>query len=207
LTRAAIRALISANLGDVGISYYQESEINSSIQDGYNEVVAKSLCLVKSVTMDWLDGVNYYDFLALGVNDYIGTIAIFNNVTNVFLKDDISIRDFDRIRRDWELWEGTPLFWAPHSLYKIAVAPRPTTATGTFTLYYWAKADTLSDSSVPIIATDVQEILEFYSTADLLETAEEITKAQNYWKDYQGGLLDYKNRCHLLASSDLVLRV
>ena len=208
MTRQQIRDVIRVNLADVGISYYSDAEINSSIQDCYNEVCAKSQCLVKSATsLTWRES-NYYDFVTLGVTDYLGCIAIFNILTNQWLRDDLSLRDFDRIRRDWELWKGQPQFWASHSLQYVAVAPRVAVAIGTYTLWYWAVAPTLSgDSDTPLIAVDMHDLFEYYCTADLLETAEEAVKAAAFWKPYEEHLLSYKQRCHELAKAELLLRI
>lgn len=207
MTRKEIRDLVRINLADAGITYYSDAEINASIQDAYNEICAKSQCLVKSSTRNWA-AANYYDFLTDGVTDYLGCIAIFNNVTNQWLRDDLSLRDFDRLRKDWELWTGQPQYWAPHSIKYTAIAPKLATAAGTFILWYWATAPTLSgDSDTPSIATDVHDLFEQYCTGDLLETAEEAVKASVFWSQYDAGILEYKERCHNLAKAELLLRI
>lgn len=209
MTRAQIRALVRSNLSDAGITFYDDDAINQSLQDGYNEVAAKCRCIQKSATVNQVAKSPYYDFITLGTADYLGTIAIFNLITKFWLRDDVSLRDFDRIRRDWEMWSGQPQFWAPHSLQYVAVSPNlAATAGEQFTLWYWATAPTFTtDSDVPLIATDMQNLLEYYATADLLEDASEITKASIYWADFEEDKLQYKERCVNLAKADLLLRV
>lgn len=206
-----IAANVRANLSDAGITYYDADYINNSLQDAYNEVAAKTRCIIKSVTLNQLANKNYYDFLALGVTDYIATIGIFNLDTQFWLRDDINLRDFDRIRRDWELWTGEPQFWASHSKQYIAVCPTLPAIVGNtnqFTLWYWAQAPSISaNSGVPLIATDMQSILEKYSTADLLEGAEELTKSSVFWAEYEMDKEKYKERCVKLAAADLLLRI
>jgi hypothetical protein len=209
MTRVQIRDKIRVNLADTGITYYSDDEINASIQDCYNEVAAKTQFLTKSTPLSWISGKTYYDFVNdSSVTDYLGCIAIFNNNTNMWLRDDISLRDFDRLRRDWELWHGAPQFWAPHSFQRVAICPRMTTATGTFVLWYWAAAPIMTvDSDVPLVATDMQDLFENYCTADLLETAEEIVKAATFWQTYDEHLASYKERSHNLAKAQLLLRI
>lgn len=209
MDREDIRNVIRTNLADVGITYYSDDEINASIQDAYNEVCAKSQCLVKSSTKSWVSGKNYYDpVVDLSITDYLGCVAVFNNNTNWWLRDDISLRDLDRLRRDWEVWSGNPQFWAPHSFQRFAVAPKLTSAVGTFNLIYWASAPVMtSDSDIPVIATDMHDLFEYYCTADLLETAEEAVKANIFWALYEDHLAEYKKRCHDLARANLLLRV
>src|SRR5438093_12432235 len=87
MTRGQIRDNVRVNLSDVGITFYTDQEINESIQDAYNEIVAKTLCNIKSVTYPWSSvSGNYIDFVSdFALVDYIGTYAIFNNLTNWWL--------------------------------------------------------------------------------------------------------------------------
>lgn len=211
-TRGELRDIIRSNLADAGLgTYYTDDEINASIQDAYNEIVAKTLCNIKSsLAIAWpVAGTPYFDFLNdYAITDYLGTYAIFNNNTNFWLRDDISIRDLNRIRRDWEAWRGQPLYWTPHSLQRIVVIPTLTTGSGTFDLWYYATAPVMaSDSDVPIIAADNHSLIEWYSTADLIETAEEVAKASLYWAQYEPNKEEYKARCHNIAQSNLALRI
>jgi hypothetical protein len=149
MTRGEIVATIQRNLADAAITYYALGDINDSIQDAYNEIVSKTQCLVKTVVLPWQDDLVYYDFEHNGVPDYMGTIAIFNIATNQWLRDDVSLRDFDRLRRDWEIWNGMPQFWASHARQYIAVAPHLLIGTGqSFKLFYWANA--------PILISDLR---------------------------------------------------
>lgn len=209
-TRLQLREILQVNLAEAGLNtgYYSDSELNDSIQDAYNEVVAKSYCLVKSTTLNFVANTNYYDFISLGVSDFMGTIAIFNNLTNWWLRDDLTLRDADRIRRDWETWYGSAQFWTPHSLKYTIILPKQLIAIGTFKLIYWAMAPTLaSDSDTFLIADDANTLLEQYCTADMLETAEEPSKAMTWWTHYFNSLEQYKARCRNQAGADLLLRV
>lgn len=211
MTRGDLRENISKNLADANVTFYSIDDINNSIQDGYNEVVAFAQPIVKHIQLQWQAGVNYYDFLKqMGISDYMGCLAIFNDMTNQWLRDDLSIRDFDRLRRDWEKWNGTPQFWTPHSLKYVAVAPKlaSTVADNKFTLWYYGIAPTLqSDDDAFLIAADKISLLEYYSTADLLESAEENVKANEWWTEYDSDLPSYKERCHNLARYQLLQRV
>lgn len=208
MNRQQIAANIRDNLADRGVKSVTANSINESIQDGYNEVVGKSLCLVKSVVLSWQSQITYPNFQAMGVTDYLGTIAIFNYNTNLWLEDNLTFRDLDRIRPNWETWEGNPRFWLPHSLTRITIAPRLSNAYGTFKLVYWANAPTLAgDLDVPLIASDMQSLLEDYATADQLETLEEPKKASFSWGSYKAKLELYKQRVMNLASIDLLQRL
>jgi hypothetical protein len=145
------------------------------------------------------------------VTDFLGVIAIFNNNTNLWLRDDLSKRDFDRIRIDWELWTGQSQYWTPISLKYIAVAPRLQQGTGTMDLWYWGKAPIWTDAddtvTEPLVASDMQSLFEYFSTADLLESAEEPTKASIWWQKYMVNRESYKQRCRDNARPDLLQRI
>ena len=216
MTRAQLRANVRSNLYDAGVTFYDDDAINQSLQDGYNEVAAKCRCITKSAAVQQLANQPYYDFLNVsGVTDYLGTVAIYNADTLFWLRDDVSIRDFDRIRRDWETWTGEPQFWAPHSQQYIAVCPvlaAVITGVNLFTLWYWAQAPSFAaqespDSTAPLIATDMQPLLEWYATGDLLEDAQEVTKAQDWWQRFEADKIKYRERCINLAKAQLLLRV
>jgi hypothetical protein len=209
---------IQINLGGAGVTYYTVEEIANSIQDAYNEIAALVLYNVKKVTLNWPAYINFFDFVNyFGVTDYLGTIAIFNNSTDQFLRDDVQLRDFDRLRRDWEWWSGTPQFWAPHSPQYIAITPSypPNTAGLTFVLYYYAQSpiivgepiDPINNDATFLIASDMDDIIEFYTTADLLETAEEPNKAVSWWKHYLDHIVQYKERSHALAKYELLMKI
>jgi hypothetical protein len=233
-TRGQIKTTVRTNLNDSGVTFWSEDDLNDSFQDAYDDVVCLSQCIVKSVVIHWIGDLSYLNFVNdYGISDYLTTVAIFNNSTNLWLRDDLNLRDFDRLRRDWEFWSGTPQFWASSDPLHIAIAPKyptPTngtnsvfnasafsgvffigsnaTALGTFKLVYLAQAPALSDdSSTFFTASDVQNLFEFYVTADMLEQAQEFTKATEYWEKYYSSLEEYSDRVKRNNKSDLLLRV
>ncbi len=208
-TRAQLRSSVRANLADAGITFYDDTMINDALQDAYDDVATRCRPIVKSASIAQQAGTPYYDLSNLGISDYLGTIAIFNPSSNLWLRDDATHRDLDRIRRDWETgWTGTPQMWCPHSLKYIIIVPNlAVVTTETLTVWYWALAPTMAESTTPLVATDMQNLLEHFATADLIETAEEFKKALFYWGLYNEDVNPYRYRCQNLAASDLLLRV
>jgi hypothetical protein len=228
-TRGQIKADVQDNLSDLNLNFFSDDDLNTSVQDAYTDIAILTQCIQKQSTQNWISNLSYYNFVNLGVSDYFGTIAIFNNVTNLWLRDDVSLKDFDRIRRDWELWIGTPIFWAPSDPVNIAIAAKylasnlgafaatafssgffldSSGALGSFILYYWGIAPTLvSDASTFLIASDMQRLLTNYATADLLEQAQEFGKADDFWNKYNADITSYSDRVKRNAKSDLLLRI
>jgi len=237
-TRGQLKITIRQNLDDDVASFYSDTDLNESLQDAYDDIASLTQCITSIAdNLVWVPNLVYYDpRVDLGMIDYLGMVAIFNYSTNRWLRDDLSIRDFDRIQRNWECWTGTPQFWAPSDPYHFAIAPNyPGTLSGgafnqvdfsssydvvvnslnpvgalatTFKLVYYSQAPKLtSDSSTFKIASDMQTLLEFYSTADLLEQSQEFVKASEYWEKYYESIENYADRVKRANKADLLMRV
>lgn len=229
-TRGVIKSIVRTNLNDNGITFWSDSDLNDSIQDAYDDIVCLSQCIPKTATFKWIGQLTYYDAIQdLGLTDYLSTVAIFNYSTNLWLRDDLNLRDLDRLRRDWECWIGTPQFWVSTSPRHFAIAPKYPTqrsngafsapafseafyigsnSLNSFKILYWATAPILTgDSSTLLTASDVQNMFEFYVTADMLEQAQEFSKAAEFWGKYYDSLTEYSQRVKANNKSDLLLRV
>lgn len=202
-----IKSNIRKNLDDVGITFYNADDVNDSTTDAYNDIIARTRPIIKKAAgLTWIGNLSYINFVTdYGITDFMAVTAIFNNLTNLFLDDNLSLKQFNLIRQDWEIDVGQPTNWAPHSYQRIAIFPKQPTSFGTFDLYYWALAPTVVDSDSPLIAPDMQDMFEQYGTADLLEQAEEYQKALVFWQEYFSNLEEYQERVQKLAKSDLML--
>lgn len=208
MTRQQVKEAVLKNLNDAGAVYYTADDLNDSIQDAYDDIVALSQCLISSITLNWQSNQTYYFFESLGATDFLAVLAVFNHNTNRFLDDSISLTQFDRIRDDWEIWGGQPEYWAPHSFESAAIIPRLVVATGQYTLYYTKRAPAMSQDADAFLFTRLAEdLVEQYVTADLLEQAEEFIKAGIFWKVYFEGIIAYKEQCKNIAKADLILHV
>ena len=209
--RGQIKSTIRVNLDDAGVTFYSDSDLNESLQDAYDDIVCMTQCITTiQDNISWPANLVYINPKTdLGLSDYLATVAIFNNNTKRWLRDDLTLRDFDRIRRDWEMWQGTPQFWSPSDPNYIAIAPTyQGNPTGTLKMVYWAQAPVLvNDSNTFLTASDVQNMFEFYCTADMLEQAEEFQAAGEFWEKYYGTLAEYSHRVKLNNKADLLMRV
>lgn len=206
MTRAQLKTRLTSNLGDAQSVFWTDADKNYAIQDAYSDAIAFAKVLTKSATISLVANQPYYNLRSL-ISDFIGCIAIFNPATNKWLFDDQTVRDFDKLRIDWEMWNGEPAFWAPVSPDLVAIIPSKSVSAGTLTVYYWASAPTLSsDSDVFLLADDlIGDSLETCATGDLLEQAEEFVKAQSYHARYEKSLQEIADRYNNMAKSDLIL--
>ena len=208
---AQIETNLGINLNDASQVHFTQADLVASLQDSYDDIVCRSQCIIKKVTLNWPSDLSYYDFKndsQFGpVSDFMVVTAIYNNTTKRWLQDDLSLSQFDKLRTYWEIWYGTPNWWAFASLSKCAVTPRQLIGVGTFDLYYWALAPTVGSSDTPLVASDMYKLFEQYSTADLLDTVNEYTKASIWRADYEMLLEEYIDRTKVLCRSDLRLLI
>jgi len=182
LTRDNIASRVRFNLDDSGITFFSADDINESIQDGYDEVVAVARTITGNYEIPLEDETSYYNFRGI-IPDYIHVAGIFNNNTNRWLDyyAHVLLRE---LRTDWELAKGESEGFTVWDGRWISVFPRLATGLGTFTVLYKASANTLAAATVPSIPFAYERILEYYSTMDLLEQSEEYGKAGLWTKDY-----------------------
>ena len=182
MTRDDLAARVRFNLDDAGITYFSANDINDSLQDAYDEVVALAGTIETAANLPFVSDTIYYDVLAT-ITDYMRPIAVKNDVTDRFL-DLVIAENMNSFRLDWERGTGNSEVGAIIDHRWFAVFPHMITASGNMKFYYKASANTLSSATTPTIPTEHQTILEYYSTADLLEQMEEIEQASKYWQDY-----------------------
>ena len=182
MTRDQILDRVKKNLNDEGIVFWTSQDGYDSIQDGYEAVAVESLCIEKSTTLARQDGLLYYNLYQL-ITDFLAIKAIYNPNSGMWLPS-ISLKELQGHGNDWEKIVALPTHFCPVSFEYTILWPRYTGTTFNWTIYYAAQAPTLSASTVPLIPTEFQTVLEDYCTADLLEQAQELNKASRYWLSY-----------------------
>ena len=208
-TFTEIKTNIRTNLADAGITSYAAADLDYSVQDAYDDIAFRTGCIIKkSTSTAWTANLNYYDFRST-FTDFMSCLAIFNDSNNRWLEDNVTLRQMRMIRSNWEMWLGQPNWWIPISPKYVAICPKLDSvgSTDKYTLFYAASAPTVVDGDTPLIVTDMQDLLEFYSTADLLEQFEEFTKASEMWKIYFSRSDEYKERVKNIAKADLLVLI
>lgn len=165
-------------------NYYSTSDVLNSMQDGYDEVVAFSGCILKSVAIPFEANKTYYDLITL-IPDYVGVFAIFNQGIKRWMQSS-SLRKFNLDRPDWETALGVPYHFSVISHRWMAIYKKPGSADyGNMDIFYVASAPALSlDSSVIQIPDDQVTALSEYIETDLWEQNQEWTKAGNHLASY-----------------------
>lgn len=199
MTRAQVKAKVRENLDDAGVTFYSEDDLNDSIQDGYNLVVASTGCIQRATLFPRLAETHWK--LAPSIPDFLYLTAIYDYETKRWLKG-VSRRQLRVMREDWELQSGSLLMFSIPQIDRVSVYPHPAEAKGACLIYYRALAPELTDATPLLIPSAHEDIIEFYSTADLLEQAKELTQAANWWDEFYSDLPRLKRAVSLSAKSD-----
>lgn len=179
MTRDDIATRIRFNLNDAGITFYSANDVNNSIQDGYDEVVAIAQPIELLSVLNWTGELVYYNFSNL-ISRYLRPIAIFDNRSNRWLENK-GLPFLQSQRIDFESVSGPPFWYHVLDFNYTVFNPRYQDTSGTFDVLFKAAANTLIGSDVPSLPNSLVRILELYGTADLLEQNEEYEKAERYW--------------------------
>lgn len=180
MTRAELRTRLK--LYHENTTYYTDIDFNDSIQDGYDEVVALTGCILKAAVIPYVPSLTYYDMRVL-IPDYVGVIAIFNPNNKRWLCP-TSILKLEQVEDDWETRIGTPDSFAPVSHRYVAIYRKMTVLYGDMWVYYVASAPTLTDSDPLIGIPEEYMPVENYVITDLYEQQQEWTKALGQFRDY-----------------------
>ena len=190
MTRNELAQRVRTDLDDLSAGFYTAQDTTDSLQDGYNLVASLSECVENNAVINFTGGLCYYDFPSL-IPDFLRIYGIYNNDTNRWMEP-IDTIELYKLRDNYELTNGTPWWFQPISHKYTMIFPAPATTTGSMTVLYKAQAPSMTDDTIPAIPQVDHNILEFYSTADLLEQCEEFIKALKYWEIFNKTLEDVK---------------
>jgi len=172
---------VQRNLDDLGSNFYDPTnDILPSLQDGYNLVAALTESIETYVSVPFQSGLVYYDFSKY-IPNYLRIFGIYNNNINRWMYP-TSMLELYRIRDNWELGAGDPYWFLPIDYHTVALFPVQAVGVGSMTVMFKATADTLVNSTTnfPQLPQEHGNVLEFYSTDDLLDEAQEWSKALDY---------------------------
>lgn len=199
---ANIRFNIASNLGDSEMVLHSSDSINESIQEAYELICAKTLCLEKSFKFPQIDNQVYYDFGQFHP-DFLAVSGIWSFNINRWLIP-ASRKLFDTWRWDWELMTGEPRWFDPINYRYVCIIPHNSPTSGAFQVFYKAKADFLTDAQFPSIPPSAFKAIENYATADQFFIDREFTKGSRYYKDYLVDLPIIKKLALRKADADRV---
>jgi len=175
-TIADIFGEIQNNLYDLKLRWFTTDDINNSLQDSYNKIVAL-LGPIEHSTFIPIISEPYYDLRQ--IPDFMYVVGIYNPFTNLWLQGG-SYREMKATFQTF-LQIGQPRFMNIMDFNRILMWPYLPNATGVLYVLYKASAPPISPSHTPILPYGTgARLLEYFTTADLLEQSREFKKAQTW---------------------------
>ncbi len=182
MNRSNIAFNVASNLGDPGMVQHSQDSINTSIQEAYEYLCVKTLCLEKSFKFPQIGNKVYYDFLTFHP-DLLCVSGIWSFNINRWLIP-ASRQLFDQWRWDWELMEGEPRWFDPINYRYTCIIPHNTTTSGGFMIFYKAKAEQTSDDTIFSLPQSALKAIENYATFDQFAIDREFTRCTRYFKQF-----------------------
>lgn len=190
MTRGDLKTRVRINLEDAGITFYTATDIEDSLQDAYYWTSVFANTIEKSVDISFQTSCAYYNLSSI-ISDLFALTGIFDIARNRFLCYKSRL-DLILIRHDYEKWSGPPEYFFVHDQNYTFIGPQPPnivsavqTSDRDLKIFYRAYDDHVtSDAHSYRIPIQGEDCLEFYAVADLLEQAQEWTKAQVFWDKF-----------------------
>jgi hypothetical protein len=196
MTRGEVKARVRANLDDNAVTFYTATDIDDSLADAYywSSIFANSIEKTKNISFQ--QSCPYYN-LQLIIPDHFAVTGVYDLARSRFLPYK-SRQELTSLNHLYETWAGPPEYFFVHSQNYLFIGPQPLnvaslvqTGEANLKIFYRAFDDNISDDfhhqyRIPVQADDC---IEFYATADLLEQAQEWSKAQFYWDKFHQQLI------------------
>jgi hypothetical protein len=199
VTRADVKTRVRANLDDNAVTFFTSIDIDDSLTDAYYWSSAFANTIEKTANISFQQDCPYYN-LQLIIPDHFAVTGVYDLKRHRFLTYR-SRQELTHIHNSYEIWHGPPEYFFIHSQNQLFIAPQPLnissltqTAEQDLKIFYRAFDDNVIDDFHHSYRLPIQgeDCLEFYATADLLEQAQEWSKAQFYWDKFYAQLITSK---------------
>lgn len=182
---------VQTNLYESNLRWFSQDDIWASMQQAYNKIVALLTPIEKSTFIPIIDSP-YYDF-AKQIPDFMYVSGIYNPSTLLWLRG-MSYKMMKQLYQTY-LAIGNPENYNICDFRRLIIWPYLPQAHGVLYVVYKAKAPTIYISGptyngdgyynwdgVPLLPYSVaKQLLEYFTTADLLEQSRRFVKATVWW--------------------------
>ena len=186
MTEAEVTRRVRANLDDAAITFYTQTDISDSLRDAYYYSSIFANTIEKTATITLIPYTPYYNLSVL-IPDHFAITGVYDISRSRFLSY-LGRRELSQMRSDYECWKGPPEFFNIHSQTYLFIGPQPFNGSPKLKLFYRAFDDSTPAANYRL-PVEGEDCLEYYATADLLEQAQEWTKAQYFWDKFHSQLV------------------
>jgi len=199
MTRSEVKTRVRANLDDLAVTFFTATDIEDSLFDAYYWASVFANTIEKTKNISFQKDCPYYHLQTI-IPDHFAVTGVYDVIRERFLRYKSRI-ELVFLRSNYEVWPGPPEYFFIHSQNYLFIGPQqinvPSVAQSSqvdLKIFYRAFDDvaTASDNGVFRIPIQGEDCIEFYATADLLEQAQEWTKAQFYWDKFHSQLITSK---------------
>lgn len=198
MTRAEVKTRVRANLDDNAVTFFTATDIEDSLSDAYYWASIFANTVEKTKNISFQKDCPYYNLQTI-IPDHFAVTGVYDFARDKFLSYKSRL-ELIGLRANYEVWPGPPEYFFIHSQNYLFIGPQPLNIASAgqsgnidFKIFYRAFDDEVtSDNGQYRLPLQGEDCIEFYATADLLEQAQEWTKAQFYWDKFHSQLITSK---------------
>lgn len=194
MTRGEVKTRVRANLDDAAVTFFTITDIEDSLSDAYYWSSVFANTIEKTANISFQQTCPYYNLQTI-IPDHFAVTGVYDLARNRFIPYKSRL-ELIQLNNHYEMWHGPPEYFFIHSQNYLFITPQPLnissltqTTNQDLKIFYRAFDDSVHhDSSAYRLPLQGEDCLEFYATADLLEQAQEWSKAQFYWDKFYSQL-------------------
>lgn len=194
MTFSQIQTEVRRRLNELNANFWSDSDVNRSINDGYDEMSDASEWYETSATVTTFANQTYYDMTSLTGSTVLSPKSCQNPTTKFWLHPVDPLFMDTQVHPRWGQIQSQPEYYLTRGLFQIGFAPK-VNADSTLTLYFTAMPAELSAASdTPGFPQEYHYGIVEYALYDLLSQDAETAKALVHWKQYlefEGALVLY----------------
>jgi len=198
MTRSEVKTRVRANLDDLAVTFFTATDIEDSVADAYYWSSIFANTIEKTQNISFQKDCPYYN-LQLILPDHFAVTGVYDFARDRFLPYKSRL-ELIFLRSNYEMWPGPPEYFFIHSQNYLFIGPQPIgiasaiqTTNRDLKIFYRAFDDAVdSDNGLYRLPLQGEDCIEFYATADLLEQAQEWSKAQYFWDKFHSQLITSK---------------
>jgi hypothetical protein len=196
MTFTQLQSEVRTRLNEASANFWANTDINTSINDGYAELSDASEWKESSASVATTANVTYYSLLTMTSDEILSLRSAQNPTTKYWLQPADALYMDSQVHPRWENITSEPEYYLMRGLFQVGYTPKRN-ASGTILQFYSMMPAALSaGTDTPGFPQEFHFGIVEYALYDLLAQEGETDKSLTHWEQYLGyekSLVEYVN--------------
>lgn len=180
---------VKTELDDANGVTFTDSEVYQALSEAYYITLLLGKGVIKEISVDF-PTTPYWD-VATSIQDYFAPVLLYNPNTKMLLYP-ITNKEMESLDPDWDTKTGNTTHFTTFGLSHIGLYPHySSTPASQLLVIYQAVPGSFQSETTVNLHDSFYHLLVNHSTARLLESIFEFSKATLYWREYAEGFKEY----------------